>query len=205
MNFQRESYWGVFWVDANKKCFESLNPTASRIDRVDQLSDVKEPWLLIVDNAEDLTHAEGYFPSGDKGHILVTARSPPPTTFDSVHVSEMNTEEKKGFLLWAAGLVMPWRESEQGWADEVISQFPREVNLLTLTHVGATVRNGSCTREEYVPLLKNQQTKEFEGGILQGSQDLPLKMAITQIRKQKTRSSEDVFIILMASPHFTTR
>ncbi|CRL29696.1 unnamed protein product [Penicillium camemberti] len=77
----KSSYWGVFWVDANKKCFESLNPTASRIDRVDQLSDVKEPWLLIVDNAEDLTHAEGYFPSGDKGHILVTARSPPPYDF----------------------------------------------------------------------------------------------------------------------------
>ncbi|KAJ5196068.1 hypothetical protein N7449_006547 [Penicillium cf. viridicatum] len=190
---------------AKHSLLNSLDPTSSQIDRVHQLSDVKKPWLLIVDNTQDLTQAEEYLPSGDKGHILVTTRSSPPGSVDSVHVSGMDTEEKKGFLLWAAGLAMPWQESELAWADEVISQFAPKVNLHTLTHVGATIRNGFCAREEYVALLKAQQTKESTAGILQGSQDLYLEVALTKLRKQKTRSSKDAFILLMASPCFTTR
>lgn len=206
IEFHRKSYRGVFWVNAGKNRFESLDPTSREIKRVHQLSDAEEPWLLIVDNAQDLTQAEQYFPSGDKGHILVTTRSSPPGSVDSVHVSEMDPEEKRGFLLWAAGLALPWRKSELAWADEVISQFSPKVKLLTLTHVGASIRNHFCAREEYVSLLEEQQR------LLEGQQtkqnkpeDLALKVALKQIRKQKTRSSVDAFILLMASPVFATR
>ncbi|OQD60320.1 hypothetical protein PENPOL_c025G07357 [Penicillium polonicum] len=202
----KTSYRGVFWVNAGKNRFESLDPTSREIKRVHQLSDAEEPWLLIVDNAQDLTQAEQYFPSGDKGHILVTTRSSPPGSVDSVHVSEMDPEEKRGFLLWAAGLALPWRKSELAWADEVISQFSPKVKLLTLTHVGASIRNHFCAREEYVSLLEEQQR------LLEGQQtkqnkpeDLALKVALKQIRKQKTRSSVDAFILLMASSVFATR
>ncbi|KAJ5515693.1 hypothetical protein N7527_007253 [Penicillium freii] len=205
-NEHKTSYWGVFWLNAGEDCIESLNPTSSGIYMADKLSDVEKPWLLIVDNAQDLTQARRHFPSGDKGHILVTTRSSPPASVDSVHVSEMDPEEEKGFLLWAAGLTLPWRGSELAWADEVIRQFSPKVNLLTLTHVGAPIRNGLCTREDYVSLLKEQQT------LLEGQQtkqnkpeELALKVALKQIRKQKTRSSVDAFILLMASSVFATR
>ncbi|KAJ5405198.1 hypothetical protein N7465_006482 [Penicillium sp. CMV-2018d] len=147
-----------------------------------------------------------HFPSGDKGHILVTTRSPPPGGVDSVHVSEMDPEEEKGFLLWAAGLTLPWRKSELEWAVEVISEFSPKVNLLTLTHVGAPIRNGLCTQEDYVSLLKEQQTLLERQQTKQNKpEDLVLKVALKQIRKQKTRSSVDAFTLLMASPDFATR
>ncbi|KAJ5940169.1 hypothetical protein N7516_000337 [Penicillium verrucosum] len=101
-------YRGIFWLDAENGCFESLGPPLTKTKEVAELSSVEEPWLLIIDNVGDLADAEKYFPSGDKGHILVTTRSSPPGSVDSVHVSEMDKEEKTRFLLWSAGLVMPW-------------------------------------------------------------------------------------------------
>ncbi|KAJ9490278.1 hypothetical protein VN97_g2990 [Penicillium thymicola] len=201
----KTSYSCVFWLDAENGCFESLYPTLSTIAAVGELSGVEESWLLVIDNVGDLTDAEKHFPSGDKVHILVTTRSSPPGSVDSVHVSEMDEKEKMRYLLWSAGLAMPWLDSERAWAEEVIAQFGPRSNLLPLTHVGVVIRNRFCPREEYLALFKKQRTKESKANILQGSQDLPLKVALTQIRKQKTWCSKDALILLHYSAIATSR
>ena len=41
------------------------------------LSGLEMPWLLVIDNADDLEFDYSrYFPSGERGHILVTSRNP---------------------------------------------------------------------------------------------------------------------------------
>ncbi|CAG8892642.1 unnamed protein product [Penicillium egyptiacum] len=113
-------YSGVFWFSFSKEQtrFESLDPS-SKIRTLHQLSDVQEPWLLIIDNAPSLTEAEELFPCGDKGHILVTTKSSPARTTDSIHVLDMDHEDKKGFLLWDAGFVKPWSDSDIAWNEDV--------------------------------------------------------------------------------------
>lgn len=107
--------------------------------------------------------------------------------------------------MWSAGLAMPWLDSERAWAEEVIAQFEPTSNLLTLTHAGVVIRNRFCGREDYLALFEKQRTKESKAGILQGSQNLPLKVALTKIRNQNTWGSKDALILLHYSSLATSR
>ncbi|KGO35824.1 hypothetical protein PEX1_032730 [Penicillium expansum] len=163
------------------------------------LSNVEEPWTLIIENAGDLTKAKEYFPSGDKGHILFTAPSPDQTV-ESIHISEMNHEHNRGFLLWEAGFVEPWCASDIAWSKDVIFKLGSNIGLLTLSHVGATIRNGFCVAEEYPALLEKQQKMALKPDLSM----LAFEVAVAQIRQQKTRSSKDALKLLKLFPFFNS-
>ncbi|KAJ5506604.1 hypothetical protein N7453_005561 [Penicillium expansum] len=222
--------WAVFRIDANSNQitkvyidndrFESPDPTMFVTDGADWLSkaqeteflnignaqdfakclsNVEEPWTLIIENASDLTKAKEYFPSGDKGHILFTAPSPDQTV-ESIHISEMNHEHKRGFLLWEAGFVEPWCASDIAWSKDVIFKLGSNIGLLTLSHVGATIRNGFCVAEEYPALLEKQQKMVLKPDLSM----LAFEVAVAQIRQQKTRSSKDALKLLKLFPFFNS-
>jgi SEFIR domain len=57
-------------------------------------------WLLILDNADDITMARAFFPAGRNGHVLLTTRAVAVgAVARRVHIQEMGTEESTLFLL----------------------------------------------------------------------------------------------------------
>ncbi|KAK5215128.1 hypothetical protein LTR96_011450 [Exophiala xenobiotica] len=83
---QRERYWGIFWVDTStddsiQRSFTQL----ARILQVDEnvecmkrtLANSVQAWLLIFDNADDPSlNLASYFPTGNRGDIIITSRNP---------------------------------------------------------------------------------------------------------------------------------
>lgn len=80
------------------------------------LSNLEEPWLLIIDNANDNKLKLGkLFPRCDRGHILVTTRNPEFRYHGTVdpalfHFEKLDQAEAIQLLFKASGKRMPWNE-----------------------------------------------------------------------------------------------
>ncbi|MCJ1248161.1 hypothetical protein MMC30_005378 [Trapelia coarctata] len=82
----RQSFWGVFWIDASSdKTTQQAFARLAKVGGVDPneravkdwLSNLEDPWLLIIDSADDSeVKVETLFPEGERGHILITTRDP---------------------------------------------------------------------------------------------------------------------------------
>lgn len=72
------------------------------------LANTEDPWLLIIDNADDpLMDICKFFPTGDRGAILVTTRNPEcriHATVGSSEFGEMSVLDASRLFLRIAGL-----------------------------------------------------------------------------------------------------
>lgn len=72
------------------------------------LSNIPEPWVLILDNADDpRLDISSYFPVGSRGVILITTRNPDCKVYSTVGSYELGailTEEAVTLLLKTAGI-----------------------------------------------------------------------------------------------------
>jgi hypothetical protein len=100
-----------------------------------------------MDNASCLAHAESVLPNSDRAHIFITTELSPAETANSIHVLDMDHEDKKEFLLWAAGFVKPWCDSDIAWSEDIMKLVGPKAVPRTLSYVGATIRSGSCAPE----------------------------------------------------------
>lgn len=109
------SYWGIFWIDASSKetaaqGFINIARACGIKEDVEVsrrwLADAQEPWLLIIDNADDPSmDLTDYFPSGDRGAILITTRNPTFGIHGGEHsrkIDGMDVEEAATLLLKSA-------------------------------------------------------------------------------------------------------
>jgi hypothetical protein len=72
------------------------------------LLNVSDQWLLILDNADDITlNLLNYFPSGDRGIIIITSRNPECRMHVTVGFEELNKMDFKDIitLLLKASLI----------------------------------------------------------------------------------------------------
>ena len=158
-----------------------------------------------MDNASCLAHAESVLPNSDRAHIFITTELSPAETANSIHVLDMDHEDKKEFLLWAAGFVKPWCDSDIAWSEDIMKLVGPKAVPRTLSYVGATIRSGSCAPEEYIAMFEKEQILELKGDIQQEPDKLAFDMAVAQIQKQNTRISKDALKLLNMSSFFTTR
>lgn len=116
------------------------------------LSQLEEPWLLIIDNADnpDLDLA-GYFPQGDKGHILITTRNPDfrsHGTAGSVELKGLKKQEALQLLLGRADVPRPWDASTEAAGNEIA------LNLgylaLALIQAGTSIFRKICDLTDYL-------------------------------------------------------
>lgn len=159
----RQRFWGVFWIDASSD--ENAKHTLARIAEIggvepneraakNWLSSLEYPWLLIIDSADDPSLAlDEYFPSGERGHILVTTRNPANRTHGNVgsksyHFETLDSVEADDLLLKAAGEPAPWKET----ALESASLISKALGFLPLApvHAGKAILNQLCTLAEYL-------------------------------------------------------
>lgn len=76
------------------------------------LSQLEEPWLLIIDNADnpDLGLTE-FCPEGDRGHILITTRNPDFRSYGTagnIELKGLKKQEALHLLLGRADVPRPW-------------------------------------------------------------------------------------------------
>ena len=111
-------YQGVFWVNAatRQDIIDSFlnfaKPLPWEQDRnlaaVQQWFTTHEKWLLIFDNADDLDLVKEFFPTNDRGYILLTTRDQAPGRLAmSQTVETFDTDTGTLLLLRRANAVPP--------------------------------------------------------------------------------------------------
>lgn len=127
------------------------------------LTNSLEPWLLILDNADDpLLDISKFFPVGNRGTIIVTSRNPDcrcHATAGSKELREMERDEAITLLL---------RSGDLSSKDEDLRRLARPIveNLgylaLAVNHAGAFIRQRKCSLGDYLGIYTRHR-KELLG------------------------------------------
>ena len=167
------SFWGVFWVDGSSRprIKQTFAQNVSSIAGVEAnehaalhwLSNLSEPWLLIIDNADDHDlKLDEYFPRGNRGHILITTRDPLNKLYGTIgdtffEFQGLKTDEARCLLLTAAGEKQPWNSTLFNIATTIAKTLG--YLALAITHAGKTIRQGYCKLHEYLEFYERQWKK----------------------------------------------
>ena len=155
---------GVFWIDASceenaESGFAYLGQQSGKGSTFSAgkhwLSNISEPWLLVIDNADDPEmDVSKYFPAGGSGHIIITTRNPGVVTYATVgnfHFGGMDPEEAVTLLLRSADLYQNAHQlnvESRSAAREIASELG--YLALALAYAGATIRRKIYTLERYL-------------------------------------------------------
>ena len=115
------------------------------------LNNSLEPWLLILDNADDPSlDISQYFPVGNRGSIIVTSRNPEcrcHATVGSRELREMESDEAINLLLRSGDLPSE-NQDLQLLALPIVQTLGHLA--LAVSHAGASVRQKICSLEDYL-------------------------------------------------------
>jgi tetratricopeptide (TPR) repeat protein len=175
----REEYHAVFWVQANSR--ETLIADSTKIATLLDLPEqnAREPevtilavkhwlesntsWLLIFDNADDLSIVSEILPSKNSGHILFTTRATAMGELAKrVEIDEMDIEEGALLLLRRAKILTLDASLES--ASEADLATARTIAKamdglpLALDQAGAYIEETGCALPDYLQLYLNQPT-----------------------------------------------
>ena len=117
------------------------------------LEQCQEPWLLILDNADDLSMVHPYLPVQGKGSLLLTTRSSAAGLLaPSLEVSAMGVIEGAELLLRRAGRFAQASDEQMNEAATLATElalFP-----LALDQAGAYIEETSCSLADYFQLYQ---------------------------------------------------
>ena len=154
------SFWGIFFADVSSIC--AAEQSFSKLARSCQVGDNREAfqkwlasrtehWLLVLDNADDLSvDLSPYFPIGARGTIIITTRNPQHDLYKkagggSAQVDKMDSDEATALLLKASNAHENDKSSRSG-AQHVVQLLG--FIPLAIIHAGAAIRE-LYTYEEY--------------------------------------------------------
>ncbi|KAH6694361.1 P-loop containing nucleoside triphosphate hydrolase protein [Leptodontidium sp. MPI-SDFR-AT-0119] len=170
-NQMRDQFWGVFWVDVDKKSTAESDFVAiakrmghsveSLHDALHVLANTKKAWLLILDNADDPDfNYQVYFPSGNHGAVLMTSRVAQckqysPDAFEAL--GGLGEEDSKNLLFKAAEVPLVSWSSQDDQAKEVVNLLGS--HTLALIQAGAYVSQGHCQLHQYPKVYQRQRQR----------------------------------------------
>ena len=160
----KSRYWGIFWIDASSEenaendfasIGQQMGKGATFTGGLYWLSQCAKPWLLVIDNADDIEmDVAKYFPVGGSGHILITTRNPGAViyaTVGNVRFRGMDPEDAVSLLLKTA---FSEDESPSPLSDtrQTAQKIASELGYLALAlaHAGTTIRRNIYTLEMYL-------------------------------------------------------
>ncbi|KAL4755727.1 uncharacterized protein BDW70DRAFT_49280 [Aspergillus foveolatus] len=177
----RECYWGVFTIDAttSRLAAESYSMIGKLggLEGTESsgkyfLSQVREPWLLIIDNADNPgIQLSELFPPGNRGHILVTTRNRHFQDYGnvgSIELGGLEEEEALHLLLRSARISMPWNTS----IETAGKQITKVLGYLALAvkQAGTAISQKVCNLTDYLifhqEYRKQRQRKSAFSGIM---------------------------------------
>lgn len=125
------------------------------------LAATKHKWLLIIDNADDPdTDYANYFPSGNRGCILLTTRIPECRKHGSIGchtLRNLERDEAIQLLLEAAHVNQEMWETSKAAAEKVVNVLGSHV--LAIVQAGAYIESRYCTMEDYPMHFKEQRQR----------------------------------------------
>ena len=167
-------FWGVFWIDVSttevaERSFvdlaQKLSLPAHTLDEACVgLANLKHPWLLVLDNADDpeIDYRQ-YFPDGSLGVVILTSRNvecQQYATAPSIALEGLSDEEARELLLKAAG-VPPARHGVLEKDARVVAGLLQS-HPLALIQAGAYVSRGHCTFFDYPAVYEQQRRRLLE-------------------------------------------
>jgi len=120
-------------------------------------------WLLIFDNADDLSLLREFLPTGGKGHILLTTRAQATTRIaQRIEVERLEPEEAALFLLHRTSIldldapIDAASTSDRATAREIARAM--DGLPLALDQAGAFIEETGCSLPDYLQLFQTRQT-----------------------------------------------
>lgn len=214
------SYWAIFWVDASS--IETAERALSHIGKIGGLGENHQagmywltgldmPWMLVIDNADDPSiDYSRFFPSGDKGNILLTSRLQDCKIHATIgHHEFRNMEEDDAItlLLKAAGENVNATDA-RGRARPIaqaLGYLP-----LALTQAGASIRENICALEEYLDVYESHKSELSRRHLAQGSDSYKYtiyttwEVTVRRIENEDSKTAIDAIQIIqvLAFLHF---
>lgn len=177
-------YWGVFWIDCSSHAnaeasYALLSERAGKGHETgagqEWLSQTVEPWLLVLDNANNPEmDLNSFLPVYGNGHILITTRNPNARIYNNVdcgpfHFRGMDPEEAIMLLLKLA-----YPDTEQGsgnynHARDIASELG--YLALALKQAAYTIRHRLLPLERYLRSLLGCRKELLSSSMVQSSTD----------------------------------
>ncbi|PGH01489.1 hypothetical protein GX51_05176 [Blastomyces parvus] len=181
----QESYWAVFTIDATSVRLAAESYSAiGKVGGLEGtessgkyfLSQAREPWLLIIDNADspdiDLPKL---LPPGNRGHILVTTRNRDFRDFGnlgSIELGGLEKEEALHLLLRSARISTPWDISIETAGNEITKTLG--YLALAVKQAGTAISQKLCELTEYLRFYQYYRKKRQRGSA--GSNKIPVEI-----------------------------
>lgn len=128
------------------------------------LANVKEPWLLVLDNADDPNaDYQCYFPAGLLGVVIMTSRNRECRRYASTPAVELEGlpgSDARELLLHATNIPREQWHTFQDDAQEVASLL--QSHPLALIQAGAYISSAHCTIAEYPQVFHLQRKRLLE-------------------------------------------
>lgn len=177
----RERFWGVFFIDTSSaEIAEQRFSKMARMFKVGEsmedfkrhLTNSPEPWLLILDNADDPSlDISRFFPVGTRGTIIVTSRNPDcrsHATVGSRELQEMKSDDAITLLLRSGDL--PCEDEElRGFALRIVETLG--YLALAVNHAGASIRQRICSLDNYLDHYTRHRKKLLSSRPVQAGSD----------------------------------
>jgi tetratricopeptide (TPR) repeat protein len=137
------------------------------------LSNLEDPWLLIIDNADDpLQDVSEYFPTGDRGVILLTTRNPDckvHATVGSRELGQMDPEDAITLLLKTTAAEDVAHEASRNLARPIVETLG--CLALAIIQAGAVIRQKLCSMEEYLDVYSRRRKQLLSHQHIQAKAD----------------------------------
>jgi tetratricopeptide (TPR) repeat protein len=171
MTLMNDSFWGIFWVDVSTATLaetgflniaKRLGVSAKTMEEARQiLANVEQPWLLILDNADDhLFDYQSYFPTGYFGVVLMTSRNLECSRYATVGcqaLEGLDKEDAPRLLLKAAEIPADqcsMYDTDVRTVATLLGSHP-----LALIQAGSYVARGHCTLQEYPQVYQRHRQR----------------------------------------------
>lgn len=153
------SFWGVFWVDASfPATVESTFSQIAYVGGVDPkvaaarswLSSLDQPWLLLIEDADEDVNLNNLVPVGLRGTVLITTRVFSKKiygTSGSLLLENMDIDEADELLLRAASI-----QSRDVETTDKATAISKTLGFLplALVHAGTAILEGLCSLNDYI-------------------------------------------------------
>jgi tetratricopeptide (TPR) repeat protein len=161
------------------------------------LSHCKQPWLLILDNADAIgLDLSAYYPGEGNGHVIITTRNPNAVEYATVghlRFSGMEPQEAINLLLRGAypDLQHPSQPDSPKW--KLAEGIAIELGYLplALAHAAATIRRNIYTLEKYLMYYLSQRRSTLSHSRLKSVDEINI-IATWEIPFQKIAGRESV-------------
>ena len=199
------SFWGIFWIDASseetaRQAFTDVGKICgANTENFEQaktfLANARHSWLLIIDNADN--HAIDYaafFPSGNKGSIILTTRNPQcrdHATVGCEDLDHLDLQDAQSLLFRAAGINTSLREDKHKAAEKVIQALG--FHTLAIIQAGAYIRLRFCSLEEYPAQFGQQEERLLKYHPKQAQSAYGSVFATFEISATHLESSQDEY------------